>query len=296
MVLGVSDQPVDDLVGTSVRSAGLATLAAVGFAAFIEQSRGAEAALQFCAGYLIEQSLSVDNLLVFLVLFEYFRVPPGASQQKALAYGLYGAVICRGVFVLLGYEFINNFRGALLIFAGILVFASVKLLLFEDSDDEDSDDLSGNLVVQLVNKQNFLPVSEKLDGANFFTTGADGIRKATPLLAAVVCLELSDVVFAVDSVPAVFAVSTDPFIVYSSNLFAILGLRAWYSLLAAATAKLPYLDKAVALVLGFVGCKIAASYFGFELDTATSLAIVALLLAGGVATSLAFPKDDSIDV
>ena len=276
----------------SLVQATAATFAAVGFGAFVLETRGPESALQFVAGYLIEQSLSVDNLLVFLVLFEYFRVPPGRMQQKALAYGLYGAVICRGIFVVLGADLIQTFRPSLLVFAGILIFASFKLLT--DDVGGDDDDLSENVVVQLVQKQSWIPTTEKLDGTNFFKLD-DGVKKATPLLAAVVCLELSDIVFAVDSVPAVFAVSTDPFIVYSSNLFAILGLRAWYSLLAAATTQLAYLDKAVAVVLGFVGAKIAASFFGVDIDTATSLLIVAGVLGTGVATSLLVPPESSED-
>ena len=158
---------------------------------------------------------------MFLVLFDYFRVPPGPMQDKALAFGLYGAVVCRGIFVALGAVALQNFRGVLLVFAGILLFTSGKILLLEDGDD--SDDVADNDVVKWVNSQTLVPSTDAFDAedpSRFFTLGADGVRRATPLLAAVACLELSDVVFAVDSVPAVFGVTEDPFIVYTSNMFA----------------------------------------------------------------------------
>ncbi|KAJ8600140.1 hypothetical protein CTAYLR_008260 [Chrysophaeum taylorii] len=240
------------------------------------------AALEFFAGYLVEQSLSIDNLLVFLVLFEYFKVPAGPMQNKALSYGLVGAVACRAVFVVLGAAAIQSFRPVLLVFAGILVFASFKLLTVEENDDDE--DVSKNFVVRYVNQQTFVPSTDRfdpIDPTKFFTDG-----KATPLLAAVVCLELSDIVFAVDSVPAVFGVTRDPLIVYSSNVFAIVGLRSWYRILAQAAQDLEYLDKAVAIVLGLVGVKIAASFFGVEVPTSTSLAAIAAILGGGVALSL----------
>ena len=230
---------------------------------------------------------------MFLVLFDYFRVPPGPMQDKALAFGLYGAVVCRGIFVALGAVALQNFRGVLLVFAGILLFTSGKILLLEDGDD--SDDVADNDVVKWVNSQTFVPSTDAFDAedpSRFFTLGADGVRRATPLLAAVACLELSDVVFAVDSVPAVFGVTEDPFIVYTSNMFAILGLRAWYAVLAQAAQDLAYLEKAVALVLGFVGAKLAFEFVGYEVSTEVSLAVIAATLGVGVAASVWFPPDD----
>ena len=230
---------------------------------------------------------------MFLVLFDYFRVPPGPMQDKALAFGLYGAVVCRGIFVALGAVALQNFRGVLLVFAGILLFTSAKILLLEDGDD--SDDVADNDVVKWVNSQTLVPSTDAFDAedpSRFFTLGADGVRRATPLLAAVACLELSDVVFAVDSVPAVFGVTEDPFIVYTSNMFAILGLRAWYAVLAQAAQDLAYLEKAVALVLGFVGAKLAFEFVGYEVSTEVSLAVIAATLGVGVAASVWFPPDD----
>ena len=162
-------------------------------------------------------------------------------QDKALAYGLYGAVVCRAVFVGLGAVALAEFRGVLLVFAGILLATSAKILLGGEEDEDD--DPSKNAIVRWVNSQSLVPATDAFDDedpSRFFTIDSQGIRRATPLLAAVACLELSDVVFAVDSVPAVFGVSEDPFIVYTSNMFAILGLRAWYGCCAGgAGARVP---------------------------------------------------------
>ena len=285
----INEDPRDD----SNLIAILSVVAAGVFGAGIYATTGEEKALEFCAGYVVEQSLSVDNLLVFLVLFEYFRVPPGPMQDKALAYGLYGAVVCRAVFVGLGAVALADFRGVLLVFAGILVASSAKILFF--SEEEDDEDVSQNAIVKWVNSQSLVPATDAFDSedpSKFFTFFSEGVRRATPLLAAVACLELSDIVFAVGSVPAVFGVSEDPFIVYTSNMFAILGLRAWYGVLSRAAHELVYLEKAVALVLGFVGAKLGAEYFGQEVSTETSLAVIFVILGAGVAASLLAPPPD----
>ena len=271
----------------------LALLSAAGFGLGVYATMGPEAALEFSAGYVVEQSLSVDNLLVFLVLFDYFKVPVGPMQDKALAFGLYGAVVCRAVFVGLGAVALAKFRVVLLAFAGLLLFTSAKILLLEEGDDDE--DVSQNAVVKFVNGQKLFPATDRYDAddpANFFTTGADGVKRATPLLAAVLCLELSDVVFAIDSVPAVFGVTQDTFLVYTSNMFAILGLRAWYSVLAKAADELAYLEKSVAVVLGFVGAKLGAGYFGFEVPTEQSLAVIAAVLGAGILASVYFPPQE----
>lgn len=286
--------PKEDDGDDSNLVAALSIAAAGAFGAGIYATMGAEKALEFSAGYVVEQSLSVDNLLVFLVLFEYFKVPPGPMQDKALAYGLYGAVVCRAVFVGLGAVALAEFRGVLLVFAGILLATSAKILLGGDEDDDE--DPSKNAIVRWVNSQSLVPATDAFDEedpSRFFTIDSQGIRRATPLLAAVACLELSDVVFAVDSVPAVFGVSEDPFIVYTSNMFAILGLRAWYGVLARAAQELEYLETAVAVVLGFVGLKLGAGYFGYEVSTEASLAVIFLVLGAGVAASVLLPEEES---
>ena len=183
------------------------------------RTMGAEKALEFSAGYVVEQSLSVDNLLVFLVLFEYFKVPPGPMQDKALAYGLYGAVVCRAIFVGLGAVALAEFRGVLLVFAGILLATSAKILLGGEEDEDD--DPSKNAIVRWVNSQSLVPATDASmseDPSRFFTIDSQGIRRATPLLAAVACLELSDVVFAVDSVPAVLGSPKTPYRVHVEHV------------------------------------------------------------------------------
>ena len=290
-----------------------ATLFGVGVAA----TRGRQSAMEFFAGsarrrrpgprrartrhkrrYLVEQSLSVDNLFVFILLFEYFKVP-AALQQRALKWGaarrvpkpararnpavvgIIGAVAMRGVMIAVGVELVNRFRSVTLVFAGILLASSYKLLV--EDDHGDGGEMGENAVVRLGRK--LCGGVDYFDGDKFFTL-VDGAKVATPLLLCVVCIELSDFVFAVDSIPAVLAISKDPFIVYSSNIFAIAALRSLYQVLAAAIAELPYLRPAVALILGFVGVKMLAEYFHVHIPTATSLAIICATLGGGVALSL----------
>lgn len=259
----------------------LLTLAAALFGGGIWYYMGEEKALEYFAGYILEESLSVDNLFVFVLLFEYFQVP-AAFQGRVLSWGIFGALVFRGIFVGLGAVCISQFQGVLLGFAGILLFSSFQLFT-EGDDDDGGEDLSENAVVQFASK--VIDATDEYDGDRFFTS-VDGARRATPLLLVLACIELSDVVFAVDSVPAVFGVTHDPFIVYSSNIAAILGLRALYSVLARAVGDLPYLKPAVALVLGFVGCKMIGDYFGFEISTEASLAVIASILGSGVAISI----------
>ena len=245
---------------------------------------GREAGEEWLAGYLLEQSLSVDNLLVFVLVFDYFKVEEGA-QKNVLNYGIWGAAIFRAVFVLLGAELLENFEGVLLLFAGILIFSSYKILAGGDEDEEA--DLQNNAVVKLCRR--VITVSDEYDGDRFFTLAADGARIATPLLLVLTVIELSDLVFAVDSIPAVFGVTRDPFIVYSSNLLAILSLRSLYSLVSSGMSELEYLEKAVGVVLGFIGLKMVAGFGGLEISTGLSLSVVCALLAGGVGLSVLLP-------
>ena len=265
---------------------GAATLFGLGVGA----TMGAEKAEEYFSGYLLEQSLSVDNLFVFVLVFDYFKVPM-KQQQKVLSYGIGGAMAMRAAMIVAGYEAVTNFKPVLLVFAGILIFSSYKLITEEEEEEED---MSENAIVKFCS--NVLPVSEDYDGDNFFTTVRDDktgemIKTATPLLLCLCVIELSDVVFAVDSIPAVFGVTQDPFIVYSSNIFAILGLRSLFAFVAVMVAELEYLQTAVAAVLGFVGCKMVAEFGGVEVSTEASLAVVVGMLGAGVALSLA-KKDD----
>jgi TerC family integral membrane protein len=260
--------------------------AACAFGAAIGVTEGADKASEYFAGYLLEQSLSVDNLFVFVLVFEYFKVPP-ERQTRVLNYGIFGALVMRAVMILAGVEIIENFEPILLVFAGILIFSSYKLLSEGDGDEEE--DMGDNAIVKFCSK--FITVSGDYDGDNFFTL-ENGVKVATPLLLVLAVIEVSDVVFAVDSIPAVFGVTKDPFIVYTSNLFAIMSLRQLYGLISKAVGELKYLQIAVALVLGFIGAKMIVEYTGVHVPTEASLAVVATMLGGGVGASLLIRGDE----
>lgn len=241
---------------------------------------GQETAEEFFAGYLVEQSLSVDNLFVFLLLFEYFKVPL-SSQDRVLNWGIYGAIIMRALMIGVGAAALERFHAILLVFAGILVYSSAKTLIPEDEEEEE--DMDDNAIVKFSRK--LIDSTDEFDGSNFFTM-VDGIKMATPLFICMVTLEISDVVFAVDSIPAVFGVTENPLVVFSSNMFAIMGLRSLYTILSKAASDLKYLEPAVGIVLGFIGSKMIAEYFGAEIPTEAALGVVATLLSGGVGLSV----------
>lgn len=256
---------------------GLAVVFGVGLGFAFDQQTSEE----FFAGYLIEQSLSVDNLFVFLLLFEYFQVPQ-TSQNRVLNWGIYGAVVMRALMIGVGAAALERFHAILLVFAGILIYSSAKTLIPGDEDDEE-EDLNDNSIVRF--SRNLFDSTDKFDGSNFFTI-IDGVKMATPLFICMIALEISDVVFAVDSIPAVFGVTSNPLIVFTSNMFAIMGLRSLYTILSKAAADLEYLEPAVGIVLGFIGTKMVVEYFGTEVPTEYALAVVATLLSGGVGLSL----------
>lgn len=263
----------------------VATACCFGLALGFLKSR--QASLEFFAGYLVEQSLSVDNLFVFILLFEYFKVPT-SLQERALRWGIIGAVLMRGIMISLGVAAVRRFRSVTLIFAAILLASSIKLLLEGDEDAELSAD---NAIVRIARR--CFDAVDYFDGDRFFTKRNNKVV-ATPLFLCVICIELSDFVFAVDSIPAVLAVSKDPFVVYASNVFAIAALRSLYAVLAVALGHLPYLRPAVAVILGFVGLKMFLDYFHIKLPTAASLAVIVCTLATGVVASLLVkPKDQS---
>ncbi|KAL3642533.1 hypothetical protein CASFOL_013348 [Castilleja foliolosa] len=240
--------------GTSLRTVGLCVFSAVAFGVGLGFKDGIGKASEFFAGYLLEQSLSVDNLFVFVLIFKYFKVPL-SYQNQVLSYGIAGAVVFRLSLILLGTATLQRFEAVNLFLATILLYSSFKLFA-EDGEDTD---LSDNFIVKTCQK--FIPVTSNYDG-NRFITLQDGVWKATPLLLTVAVIELSDIAFAVDSIPAVFGVTRDPFIVISSNLFAILGLRSYYTLISESMADLEYLQPAIGVVLGFIGCRMILDFFG----------------------------------
>uniref|UniRef100_A0A7S0WEG9 Uncharacterized protein n=1 Tax=Pyramimonas obovata TaxID=1411642 RepID=A0A7S0WEG9_9CHLO len=264
----------------------LVVAGAVAFGLGLGAVNGLDDSSAYFAAYILEQSLSIDNLFVFVLIFNYFNTTPKA-QKRALKYGLVGSAVMRAIAVFAGAAAVNNFRPILLVFAGILMFSSYKLLF--GGEDEEDEDLADSPVFQLCNK--YLNVSDNYDGEKFFTM-VDGARKATPLLLVVAVIELSDVVFAVDSIPAVFGITTDPLIVYSSNVFAILALRSMFSFVAELLADLEYLETSLGGVLAFIGGKIIADVAGYEVPTPASLLIVTSMLGVGITASLTKKKLD----
>ncbi|KAK4583453.1 hypothetical protein RGQ29_026258, partial [Quercus rubra] len=268
---------------SSVRTVALCVCTAVAFGIGLGLKDGVGKATEFFAGYILEQSLSVDNLFVFVLIFKYFKVPI-MYQNRVLSYGIAGAVVFRLTLILLGAATLQRFEAVNLLLAAILLYSSFKLF----TSEEDDSDLSDNFVVKTC--QRFIPVTSSYDG-NHFITSQGGVWKATPLLLTVAVIELSDIAFAVDSIPAVFGVTRDPFIVFTSNLFAILGLRSLYTLISEGMSDLEYLQPAIGIVLGFIGCKMISDFFGFHVSTEASLGVVATCLSGGVLLSLVKKSD-----
>lgn len=246
---------------------------------------GPERALEFTAGYLIEKALAVDNIFVFVVIFAAFRVP-AIYQHRVLLWGVLGALVMRAVFILAGGAFLQRFHWAIYVFGGILALTGIKLLLQRSHEMHPE----RNPLVKAVQK--ILPVTPDFVGDKF-TVVRDGRRYATPLLLALVAVEVTDLIFAVDSIPAIFAVTTDPFIVFTSNIFAILGLRSLYFLLAGVIEKFVYLKVGLSFVLIFVGAKMLLMDV-YKIPITTSLAVIAAILGLSIAASfLKRPGDPS---
>jgi len=258
-------------------SLGLIALALL-FGGFLWWREGAQHALEYYTGYLIELSLSVDNLFVFILIFNYFGVPAEA-QPKVLKWGILGAIVMRFVMILLGALLLARFEWIIYVFGGILVLTGVRMLLSDDQRIEPE----RNPIVRLTRR--LLPIADTYDGAKFTCRTGRGRLLATPLVLVLLVVEWSDLVFAIDSIPAIFAITRDPFLVYSSNVFAILGLRALFFVLAGMMDRFVYLKPGVALILVFVGGKMAVSAW-LRVPTAVSLAIVLLTLASAVGLSL----------
>ena len=253
---------------------------ALAFNGWIYAAFGPQLAMEFLTGYLIEKALSVDNVFVFLIIFSTFAVPE-KYQHRVLFWGVLGALLMRAVFIFAGAAVLEAFHGAIYIFGGILLITGVKLLLQRDHEEHPE----RNPLFRLF--QRVVPSTSSYDGQRFFTR-IDGRRLATPLFAVLVLIEISDLVFAVDSIPAIFAITRDPFIVFTSNIFAILGLRALYFCISGFISRLRYLKVGLALVLIFVAFKMLVSEF-YKIPIGISLAVVFLLLAGSTVASM-IPK------
>ena len=248
-----------------------------GFAALVWWRFGPERGLEFTTGYLIEKALSVDNIFVFVVIFQAFSIP-SLYQHRVLFWGVLGALLMRAAFIFAGTALLERFHWMLYAFGGLLLLTGLKLLRSKPANSEPEQ--SG--VVRLASR--FIPVTSGLRDGPFFVEEA-GRRLATPLFLALVAVEFSDLLFAVDSIPAIFGVTRDPFIVFTSNIFAILGLRSLYFLLAGIVARFRYLNIGLALVLVFVGLKMMLADV-YAVPVAASLAVVAALIGGAIVLSL----------
>jgi tellurite resistance protein TerC len=248
------------------------------FNAFILVEFGKIKALEFLTGYVIEYSLSVDNIFVFILIFTYFGVKE-QYQHKVLFWGILGALVMRGIFIFAGVALINRFHWVVLIFGGFLVFTGIRML-FSKEEEVNPD---SNPMVRFFKK--FLPVSNSLRGDKLFVLENHRLH-ATPLFLVLLVIESSDLIFAVDSIPAILAISQDRFIVYTSNIFAILGLRSLYFAVAGIMDLFRFLKIGLAFVLSFVGIKMLAAYFGFEIPVPVSLLVIVSILLVSILASV----------
>lgn len=262
-------------------SGGMVALALL-FGAYLWWRIGSQTSLEFYTGYLIELSLSVDNLFVFLLIFQYFAVP-AALQPRVLKWGIFGAMVMRGVMITAGALLLQRFEWIVYVFGAILVFTGLRMVWADDTRIEPEK----NPLVRLARR--LFPVTPTYCDAHFFHHARTGRWMATPLFLVLLVVEWSDLVFAIDSIPAVFAVTRDPFVVYSSNLFAIMGLRALFFVLAGALDRFHYLKPAVAMILVFVGTKMVAAAW-IHVNTLVSLAVIVSILLGGIGLSLLRPR------
>lgn len=259
------------------------TLAMI-FAGLVFYYQGSNRGFEFLTGYLIELSLSVDNLFVFLLIFSYFKVP-AKFQHRVLFWGVMGALFMRLTMIFVGAALIDRFHWIIYIFGAFLVYTGIKMFSHEDTDMQPDQ----NPIVRAITR--FLPISHHYDEQKFFTR-VNGKLTGTLLFLVLIVVEVTDLVFAVDSIPAIFAVTTNTFIVYTSNVFAILGLRSMYFLLAGVVEKFRYLRVGLAIVLTFIGLKMLLGAVSIHIPIKASLVFVALVLVGSVVASLLLPASD----
>ena len=256
------------------------------FALGVWRFMGPASGLEFLTGYLIEYSLSVDNIFIFVLLFTYFKVP-AMYQHRVLFWGILGALVMRGTMIWAGVLLLERFEWIIYVFGGFLVLTGIRMAF----SGEQNIDVEANPIIRLLRR--VMPVSNRYHGQHFFANeeiGGRMRRVATPLLVVLMLVETTDLIFALDSIPAIFAVTRDPFIVYTSNVCAILGLRSLYFLLAGVIHKFQFLKLGLAVVLTFVGTKMLISDV-YHVPTELSLAFIAVVLATAVAASLLFPQE-----
>ncbi|MGV3757225.1 MAG: TerC family protein [Verrucomicrobiota bacterium] len=261
------------------------------FSGLVYQMRGKEEAIEYITGYVIELSLSMDNVFVIALIFAYFRVPL-TYQHRVLFWGIMGALIMRGVMIGVGAALIQTFSWMLYVFGAFLVFTGIKMMFGGDEGVEPEK----NPVIRLARK--LYPVSKDFDGQKF-TTKVDGKTMLTPLALVLLMVETTDLIFAVDSIPAIFAITNKPFIVFTSNVFAILGLRSLYFVLADAIGMFRYLKVGLSIVLIFIGVKMLIDphgklpeWYQFKIPTTLSLVVIAGIILGSILISVALAKKE----
>jgi tellurite resistance protein TerC len=270
----------------SLRSASVMSLVwvllSLSFCAWIWHTCGSKSGMEFLTGYLVEYSLSVDNIFVFVMLFSFFRVP-AEHQYRVLFWGVLGAIIMRGALIGVGVMLVQRFHWVLYIFGAFLVFTGLKMLL---SKQDELAEPSNNSVLRLLRR--CLPLSNEYHGKNFMVRQG-GRWMFTPLAVVLVMVETTDLIFALDSIPAIFAITQDPFLVYSSNICAILGLRALYFVLAGCVHEFIFLKAGLSIVLTFIGCRMLSEPF-FHIPTPVALGIVGAILTTSIVTSIAVKR------
>ena len=246
---------------------------------------GPRHALEFYTGYVLEYSLSIDNMFVFIMIFGYFAVP-NDLQPKVLLWGILGAVAMRFLFIFVGVQLISAFAWMIYVFGALLIFTAVKMLLQKEDDKFDP---SQSFILKVFKK--IMPIKTDYHGENFFIK-ENAKWFATPLFAALLVIEMSDVIFAIDSIPAILGITQDTFLVYSSNIFAIIGLRSLYFLLSGMAGKFPYLKYGISVILFFVGVKMIVSHF-VKIPVPASLGIIVFILAVSMLASKFFPPKEN---
>jgi TerC family integral membrane protein len=283
--LGVLNQQDKELgIGESLKLSVFYIVIALAFGAWIWWSMGATSGIEYFTGYAIEKALSIDNVFVISLIFRYFAIPP-KYQYRTLVWGIVAVLVLRGFMIVIGAALVQEYDWVLLLFGGFLVATGVKMLLVGEGEQ----DVSKNPAVRFLSKR--MRITKELHGERFFVRQPDPatgklMRFATPLFLALVVINVADIVFAVDSVPAIFAITTDTYIVFTANIMAILGLRALYFALAAMVHRFEYLKYALAIVLVFIGGKIFWNHFYGKLDPAISLSLTLALIGGGILFSL----------
>jgi tellurite resistance protein TerC len=264
---------------------GIWVIVAVGVGVAIWASYGSEFGMQYFAGYLIEKSLAVDNVFVWAMIFSYFAVPR-EYQHRVLFYGVVGALVFRAIFIAAGSVLIATFAWILYVFGAFLILTGIKMLLQRNEHIDPAKSKTLKLF------RRFVPTTDTYEGQKFLTR-RNGVLMATPLLAVLVLVEVTDIIFAVDSIPAIFAVTQEPFLVFASNALAILGLRAMYFLLADLMHRFIYLKLGLSLVLIWVGIKMIISHAFFKIPTVISLGVVIVTIAVAIGASLWVSREDA---